>query len=174
MENPTKRQRWKRALLLLIPLLGVTSWLGSSSVAYVANLRLYQIPTASMAPALAPGDRISVNRRSGTPKRGEIWVFSMPNGSHLVKRVVGLPGETVEVAGGRVLIDGAPIAEPYVTAPTTYAMPPVRLGPDEYFMLGDRRNGSNDSHVWGPLPRDRLIGRAEYRYWPKSRIGAIQ
>ena len=174
MENPRNRRRWKRALWLPVPLLGLTCWYGSNSVAYVANLRLYTIPTASMAPALAPGDRISVDSRGGVPKRGEIWVFSMPNGTTLVKRVIGLPGETIEVTGGRVLIDDGPIAEPYVVVPMTYAMPPVRLGADEYFMLGDRRNGSNDSHVWGPLPKDRLVGRAEYRYWPRSRIGGIK
>jgi signal peptidase I len=174
MENSTNRRRWRRALWLLVPLLGVSLWYGSSSVAYVANIRLYTIPTASMAPTLAPGDRISVDQRGGTPERGEIWVFSMPNGSTLVKRVIGLPGETIEVTGGRVVVDGKALAEPYLAAPITYAMPPVRLGADEYFMLGDRRNGSNDSHVWGPLPKDRLIGRVEYRYWPRNRIGGIK
>lgn len=173
METGRKRRWSGRSLVLLIPFLGVSLWYGSRAVGYVANLRVFSIPSASMSPALAPGDRIAVDIRGGTPHRREIWVFSMPQGGTAVKRVIGLPGETVRVSGGRVLVDDRPLDEPYLAAPITYSMPPVRLGADEYFMMGDSRNASHDSHVWGPLAKGLLIGRAEHRYWPKGRIGGL-
>ena len=125
-----------------------------------------------MMPTLRPGDRVQADDAGGAdPKRGEVWVVLgppklFPGGGPLVKRVIGLPGETVEVRLGRVLIDGRPIAEPYLTAPGTYSMPARRLGPGEYFVLGDSRDASNDSHVWGPAPRDQFLGRARLGCWP--------
>jgi signal peptidase I len=155
--------------------LTAAGWLALHAVTFATSLRVYVIPSSSMAPALAPGDRIAVDVRPGSlPKRGEIWVFTMPSGSTGLKRVVGLPGETVEVAGGRVLVDGAPLDEPYLSGPIAYTMPPVRLGPGEFFVLGDNRNNSHDSHAWGPLAARRLIGRAEYRYWPATRLGGLK
>jgi signal peptidase I len=174
MESKPKNRRKRRAWLALIPVLAALLWYGSRAVVYAANLRAFEIPPGakSMAPTLLPGDRIVVER-GGTPKRGEIWVFTSSNTITMVKRVIGLPGESVEVAGGKILIDGDPLPEPYPTTSIGYTMPPLRLGPDEYFVLGDSRNGSLDSHTLGPLPRSRLIGRAEHRIWPKSRIGPL-
>jgi signal peptidase I len=176
MESTLRKRLSRRSWPVLILALAALLWYGSHAVGYVANLRAFVIPPGarSMAPAILPGDRISVDIRGGTPKRGEIWTFSAPNGTTLVKRAIGLPGETVEVLGGRVLIDGRPLAEPYLAAPIAYTLPPVRLGPDEYFLLGDGRNTSFDSHIWGPLPRSRLIGRVEHRFWPRGRIGPVQ
>jgi signal peptidase I len=171
---PVVKRRKRRIWLALLPVFAALLWYGSSSVGYVANMRAFVIPPGakSMSPALLPGDRIAVDIRGGTPNRGEIWVFSDTK-TTMVKRVIGLPGETVEVAGGKVLIDGKPLAESYPTTPIGYTMPPVRLGPDEYFVLGDSRNGSLDSHTLGPLPHSRLVGRAEHRIWPKDRIGPL-
>jgi signal peptidase I len=170
-----KRRRWSvRLLLILIPFLGVSLWYASFAVSYVANHRVFFVPSASMSPAIAPGDRITVDRGAGSPGRGEVWAFSMPDGTTLVKRIIGLPGETVEVSGGRVLIDGKPISEPYLTTPMNYAMPPVSLGPDEYFVLGDNRNASNDSHIWGPIGKSRFLGRAELRYRPGGGISGLK
>ena len=116
--EPRRRRRWSiRLLLILVPFLGLTLWYASFAVAYVANLRVYFIPSGSMSPTIAPGDRITIDRGAGSPGRGEIWVFSMPDGATLVKRVIGLPGETIEVSGGRVLIDDRPIDEPYLDRP---------------------------------------------------------
>src|SRR4051794_16019464 len=120
--------RWRKAWLLLVPFLAAGSWFSWNAATYATSLRVYFVPTKSMSPALAPGDRILADtRRSTPPKRGEIWVFNMPRGGIGVKRVVGLPGETLEVAGGRVLIDGQPLAEPYLAVPMTYTMPAVKL-----------------------------------------------
>jgi signal peptidase I len=168
------RRPKKRLLLLLIPTLAAGLWYGSHAVGYVANLRAFMVPSGSMAPAIQWGDRITVDTRGGTPNRGEIWAFHGPNSSTLIKRVIGLPGETIEVADGRVLIDGKALDEPYLASPMTYTMPPISLGPEQYFMLGDSRNTSADSHVWGPLHKSKFIGRAETRFWPKDRIGPVR
>jgi signal peptidase I len=149
------------------------------TLAQLTGARAYLVPTASMAPTLRPGDRLEADDAGGAdPKRGQVWVLQgpakvFPGGGTLVKRVVGLPGETVEVASGRVLIDGRPLAEPYLAAPPSYTMPPRTLGLDEYFVLGDNRNASNDSHLWGPAPRSSFLGRARLRFWPPSRFGGL-
>ncbi len=149
MKRPRIGRKTRRALLWASPILLALLWYGPGAVGYVASLRAFMVPGGSMAPTLLPGDRIAVEMGQGAPKRGEVWLFTTPNGQTLVKRVVGLPGETIEVVGGRLLIDGEPIPEPYLTARA-------------------------DSHVWGPLPGDRFIGRAQHRIWPKSRIGPIR
>src|SRR3954451_3432959 len=118
-----RRRRWTvRLLLVLVSFAGLTLWSGSLAVSYVANHRVFLIPSASMSPTIAWGDRISVDLGADSPRRGEVGTFSMPSGTTLVKRVIGLPGETIEVSGGRVLSDGRPISEPYSTAPMNYAM----------------------------------------------------
>jgi signal peptidase I len=159
-------------------LAGWLVWSLASSAMAVPN-RLYLIPSGSMAPTLRPGDRVAVQAYSNArPKRGEIWVFRMPPSSRqapnlAVKRVIGLPGERIEVANGQLLIDGRRLAEPYLAAPASYSMPPLTLRRDEYFVLGDSRNSSHDGHVWGALPGDHLIGPVKVRLWPVQRIGGF-
>jgi signal peptidase I len=169
-------RRCRRKVWLLLSLfLAAGLWFAWNAVTYATAVRVYFVPTKSMSPTLAPADRIIADTRPRIPpKRGEIWVFNMPSGSIGVKRVVGLPGESVEVAGGRVLVDGQPLTEPYLAGPITYTMPAVRLQAGEYFVLGDNRNGSNDSHLWGPLEVDRFIGPVRFRPWPPSRIGRLR
>ncbi|MHC5541322.1 signal peptidase I [Singulisphaera rosea] len=169
--NGKRRRRW----LLIIPALSVILWFARDAATYATSLRVYSIPSGSMGPTLAPGDRICVSLRGASaPRRQEVWVFRMPKGGEVVKRVIGLPGETIEVSSGRVWIDGKVIEEPYLKAPITYTMPPIHLQTGEYFMMGDSRNASNDSHVWGPVPDNQFVGRAEYRCWPSNRIGSLR
>lgn len=138
----------------------------------------YYVPSESMLPVLEKGDQFRAevwfSLRSG-PKREQIWVVSNPepadnNGYFLVKRVVGLPGEMVLVKNGKLYIDGKAWDEPYVKEKPTYKWGPKKLASDEYFVLGDNRNESKDSHVWGPVKREGFIGRAFVRYWPLSRF----
>lgn len=176
-DEPGGSSRRPRRGWIVWPSVLLAAWAVGGVISFATSLRAYTVPTASMAPAIQPGDRVGVvTQPTKGPRRGEIWVFHMPPASRLlgsdaVKRVIGLPGETIEVAGGRVLINGVPTNEPYLRGPIGYAMPPVTLGPNEYFVLGDSRAKSHDSHVWGPLPGDCLVGPVKVRYWPIPRAG---
>lgn len=108
-------------------------------------------------------------------QHGDVVVFEPPNhpGEDYVKRIVGLPGETVEVRNGQVLVNDQPLPEPFRPRAGTYTMPPREVPPDNVFVLGDNRNNSNDSHNWGALPIDNIVGRAWVSYWPPENWGVI-
>jgi signal peptidase I len=152
----------------LVWLLGAIGW-------EATTLRAFVIPSGSMSPTVRPGDRVTADMNpKSPPQRGEIWIAHiprMPPNSLAIKRVIGLPGETIEVKNGQVWIDGRPLKEPYLTAATPGAMPPVALGPSEYFLMGDSRAGSADCRAWGPLHREDLPGKVNYRFWPPNRLG---
>lgn len=153
--------------------------------AFVAEARY--IPSHSMQPGLQVGDRLVVEKLSGRflgPRRGEIVVFGPPPRAHeihnaLVKRVIGLPGEAVILRAGRVWIDGHALREPYVAEPIRYpepvwaeiGMPGGRVPRGMVFVMGDNRNNSTDSHVFGPVPIANIIGHPLVRFWPLTRLG---
>ncbi|MEP7358987.1 MAG: signal peptidase I, partial [Anaerolineales bacterium] len=115
----------------------------------------FRIEGSSMEPSMHPNQYVLVDRVSyklGDPHRGDVVVFNYPLATErdFIKRVIGLPGETVSVSQGLVSINGVPLKEPYISAPPTYENS-WTLGSDEYFVLGDNRNSSSDSHSWGPL-----------------------
>lgn len=128
----------------------------------------------SMQPNLQPAERLVIEKVSyyfAEPQRNDIVVLDMPQMSELlIKRVVGLPGEQVEIRRGTVLIDGQSITQPFVQIQggTTYG--PITLGPNSYFVMGDNRGNSNDSRVFGPVSRNVIAGRAWIRYWPLDRF----
>lgn len=157
----------------------------------------FRVEGASMYPTLASGEYLIVNRLvylrvdaerlsrivpfwkveqpssrtpARQPERGEVIVFSYPLDptKDFVKRVVGLPGELVEVRAGTVHIDGAPLAEPYLRRTDQSSAAPLRLGPDEYYVIGDNRPSSNDSRSWGAVPADLILGKVWVVYWPFS------
>ncbi len=144
------------------------------------------IPSPSMVPTLSVGDRLLVDKISyhiHTPEPGDIVVFEPPPqlqeygysaSQAFIKRVIGLPGQTVQVSQGRVLVDGEPLTEPYILESPQYEMPAVQTPPNSLFVMGDNRNDSNDSHVWGFLPTDNVIGKAAFRFWPWSRAGSFK
>ena len=179
VETPGGRRRTRRRKVILIGLLLLpAAGLLVSGASRAVSIRAYNIPSGSMAPTLKAGDRVGVQTKpSDLPKRGEVWVFRMPPAAGTpgegVKRIIGLPGETVAVAGGVVLIDGVALSEPNIPGPISYEMPPRTLKPGEYFVLGDSRNSSHDGHVWGPLPADHLVGPVTMRYWPLRRVGGL-
>lgn len=102
------------------------------------------------------------------PNRGEVIVFNYPldPGKDFVKRVVGLPGETVEVRDGTVYIDGEALPEPYLQRRDASSSRPLALGEGEYYVIGDNRRNSNDSRAWGAVPEDNIVGRVWLVYWP--------
>jgi signal peptidase I len=137
------------------------------------------IPSGSMEPTLKINDRIMVEKisyRWRAPKRGEIIVFEppFPGGKAYIKRIIGLPGEKIAIQGGKVLINGEALQEPYILEEPDYEIPPYIIPPGYYWVMGDNRNNSNDSHIWGFLPQENIMGRAVLRFWPPdTRIGTI-
>jgi len=139
----------------------------------------------SMEPTFFGDDRLVVSRVHyllGQPQRGDILVFNslreseLARGVMLIKRVVGLPGDTVEFRDQRVHINGEPLAEPYIKDEVCRRRcqdRSWRLGENEYFMMGDNRNNSNDSRSFGPVPLPKIVGRVIFRYFPPASIGAI-
>jgi len=139
----------------------------------------FYIPSGSMEPTLQIGDRIIVSKlayRFGEPRRGDIVVFKYPldPSRDFVKRLIGLPGETVALRDNRLYINGQLVEENYLPPDIHFAdFGPVKVPPGYYLMLGDNRNNSDDSRVWGPLPRENIIGKAILIYWPLERIGLL-
>ncbi|HEY9641104.1 MAG TPA: signal peptidase I, partial [Coleofasciculaceae cyanobacterium] len=90
-----------------------------------------------------------------------------------IKRVIGTPGDVVQVKAGTVYLNGHPLTEPYIAEQPAYELDPVQVPDDQLFVMGDNRNNSNDSHVWGFLPQQNIIGRAVFRFFPFDRIGFL-
>ena len=144
-------------------------------------LEAFRIPSESMVPTLEVGDRVFVNKfiyRFTEPERGDIVVFESVNGGEedLIKRVVGVPGDEVEVRSGTLLVNGEPQNEPYLNRenPDDSFFGPSRLSEGEVFVMGDNRANSADSRVFGPLPVENIEGEAFMRFWPPTRIGALR
>ena len=147
------------------------------------------IPSRSMEPTLRIDDRLLVEKvgaRVWLPHRGDILVFNPPPlaseiHNALIKRVIGLPGERMAIHNGKVFINGHPMVEPYIKEGPKYPEPDWgRLGmPDgvvpvrSLFMMGDNRNNSQDSHVFGPVPIDNIVGHPFLRFWPPATFGRI-
>lgn len=152
-----------------------------------ATIQAYRVRGVSMLPNLESGQYLLINKavyfKVGSrylfhpPKRGEVVVLRPPNtvGEVYIKRVIGLPGETVEVRGGRVLVNGRALAEPYLSQPPTYTLPPHLVPQGAYFVLGDNRDSSADSHyeVVGPIPAENILGKAWLSLWPLGDLGLV-
>ena len=136
-----------------------------------------RVDGASMEPTLFSGEYVVVNRlsyRLGSPHRGDIIVFHFPRDpkEEYIKRVIGLPGDEVEVRNGTVYINGQPLDENYLKVKTNYIGSWV-ITEGQLFVLGDNRNNSSDSHDWGTVPLDYVVGKAVMVYWPPPAWGLI-
>ena len=170
-----KNQLWKEIVEL-----GQSLILG---IVLAMVLQIFIQPTIvygqSMEPNLHDQERVILDKVAyhiGTPTRGDIVVFPVKGEPlPLIKRVVGLPGETVEVRGGRVLVNGVALKEPYVSGPTVGNMAPVLVPANTVFVMGDNRapGSSLDSRRLGPIPLNKLVGRARLAYWPLADVGIL-
>ena len=158
----------------------------------------FRIPSPSMVDTLRPGDRVLVDRvvfHLRHPRRGDVVVFEYPRNRDImfIKRVIGLPGDTLETRAGRLYVNGRLLDEPYVhetagvrdptnagepVAGTTMRDPwsladPYTVGKDEYFVMGDNRTRSDDSRAWGTVPAANIIGAGFLTYWPLGRLGTL-
>jgi signal peptidase I len=149
-------------------LLSVILFLGINALS--ARIRVESI---SMQPTLYEGDFVIVNKvayKVGTPSRGDVIIFHFPpdpGREPYIKRIIGLPGDQIHITGGKVYVNDQPLREPYIKAPPAYegswTVPEGSL-----FVLGDNRNNSSDSHSWGMVPVENVIGKAEVVYWPPT------
>lgn len=172
---------WLRQLL---PLLG---WVLLALLLRWLVLEPRWIPSGSMLPTLQLQDRVLVQKigpRLGLPLRpGTIVVFHPPPvllaagydpDAALIKRVVAVAGDEVAVREGRLYRNGAPVEPDWARGPIDYDLQPLTVPPEHLLVLGDNRNSSLDSHLWGPLPEREVLGTAFWRYWPLDRFGPIR
>ncbi|PSB11892.1 signal peptidase I [Pleurocapsa sp. CCALA 161] len=144
------------------------------------------IPSESMFPTLATGDRLVVEKvgyKFHPPNKGDIIVFQPPEmlrmignfekSQAFIKRVIAKSGDKVAVKDGIVYVNEQPLVEDYIAAPPEYELIPVTVPERQLFVMGDNRNNSNDSHIWGFLPTENVIGHAVFRFWPLDRIGTV-
>jgi signal peptidase I len=166
------------------------SWLRdlflSVLIAVVVILFLYQpvkVEGTSMMPALVNQERIFINKfiyRFGLADigRGDTVVFWFPGdpSKSYIKRVIGVPGDSVEIRDGTVVVNNTALPEPYVLEEfrDRFSMPRKTVPSDEYFVLGDHRSSSNDSRAWGMVPRRYIYGKAVFVYWPLERLGVLR
>jgi signal peptidase I len=145
----------------------------------LARLQPVLVEGDSMRPTLLPGQRLAVGPLDRPPRRGDLVVVrrQAPATMEVVKRVVGLPGERVRLVAGRLQVDGVTVAEPYLAAGAGAGAPQagagdldVRLGGDQYLVLGDHRAASSDGRDFGPVPAAALTGRVRFAYWPPRRL----
>ncbi len=159
-------------------------------VIYLFIVSPHQVNGQSMVPNFQSGEYVlsdKVSYRLGNPKRGDVVVFHAPEaancpkgtGCDFIKRVLGLPGETIAVHDNHIYVNNRPVDEPYL--PKEFQILPgpatrdktITLGPDEYFVCGDNRPYSSDSRSWGPIQKSDIVGRAFLRYWPTNVMGMI-
>ena len=156
----------KEAIITLV--LAAVIFLGAR-----ATIQTYEVFQSSMLPNFQPGERVVVNKAVywfGEPQRGDVIILKAPNGDreNWIKRIIGLPGDTIEIKKGVTYVNGVAIDEPYVKNSFTYTIPEQTVPAYNYFFLGDNRNVSNDSSKGWLLARENVVGKAWLISWPPA------
>ncbi len=141
----------------------------------------YVIRQSSMQPGFHDGQRVLVNKvvyKLHEPERGDVIVFRppppySPKATPFIKRIIALPGDTVEIKMGAVYVNGSQLHEPYIKEPPNYTFQQYKIPEDNYFVLGDNRNNTNDSHTGWTLPRQNIIGKTWLSIWPPDKWGLV-
>ena len=170
---------WKHFLKETVSTIVIAVLIAMTIKTFIVDNRI--IPSASMYPTIHIGDMVLVNKMAyywQTPKHGDIVVFKPPaevGTDDLIKRVIGVPGDVVEVKDKQVWINGQPLAENYLNEKPDYNFGPVTVPADSLFVLGDNRNQSFDGHRWQEpfFPAKSVKGKAFFRYWPLNRLGSL-
>jgi len=189
-EGAKSRSASRRRVVLEYVILAVVA-IAMALLIQAFLVKPYRIPSESMENTLLIGDRVLVDRiswRFSEPERGDIVVFHPPGpGPVLIKRIVGMPGDTLALRDGAVYVDGRRLSEPYVrhvddrpeptepfdTGLSWALQQPCKVPVGSYFLMGDNRTDSKDSRDFGPVARGKLVGRAFARYWPPGRLGGL-
>ncbi|MHB1683779.1 MAG: signal peptidase I [Bacilli bacterium] len=164
---------------------GIWDWIKAILVALVIAWLIhhflfaqFRVDGISMEPTLQNGERLLVDKIPyyfGPPKRGDIIIFHAPDGMDWVKRVIGLPGDTVQVYKGNLILNGKIVHEPFINGPMNPLrnFGPEKVPPGDLFVMGDNRNVSEDSRVIGPIPISKVIGRVDFVFWPLNNFKFI-
>lgn len=172
----------------------IREWVESLVIALVLALLIrafvvqaFKIPTGSMRPTLIEGDRLLVNKfiyRFRKPERGDIIVFRFPKErkKDYIKRLIAAGGETAEIKGGNIYIDGEIVEDPFIIRSINYSNKEpyggigrkIKVPEDNFYVLGDNSGSSKDSRYWGFVPRKNVVGRAFFVYWPPTRIRVLK
>ncbi len=179
--NQTQKHTEENPWIESLKTIGISAILAIGIRTFVAEARY--IPSGSMLPTLEINDRLIIDKlsyRFKDPQRGDIVVFTPTPALQqenfkdaFIKRVIGLPGDTIEVKEGKVYVNGEMLTEEYIKEQPKYDYGPVVVPENQYLVLGDNRNNSYDSHYWGFVPRENIIGQAVIRFFPFNRIGGI-
>lgn len=176
-EKPTKSTL--KIVIEIIEIIIIAFALSWALRTFVIEARV--VPTGSMIPTIQLQDRIIVDKffyKFGEFERGDIVVFQPPPNAHTeedyIKRVIALPGDTIEILHHKTYINGELYEEPYVPEPQIENVEPMTIPEGTVFVMGDNRNYSADSREWGVLPIENISGTALFRYWPLNRIGSVK
>jgi len=152
------------------------------AIAIFAFLRVsfqgYMVRGSCMLPGIENQDWVMVSKASyfcSDPQHGDIIILEppIPANHPFIKRVIAVPGDTIEVKDGKVYLNDIVLTEPYVSEPPRYTLPAREIPEGEYFVLGDNRNSADDSHIWGTVPGENIIGNAWFIYWPLEHWGRV-
>ena len=175
-ESPKSTAKFLLELLEIVLIAFALSWVLRT---YIIEAR--KIPTGSMLPTIQLEDRVIVDKfffkQFDHINHGDIIVFHPPPSAHatedFIKRVVGLPGDKVEIKNRTTYVNDQPLYEPYLLEKPNHDFGPIVVPTDSVFVMGDNRNNSADSREWGFLPVTNITGRTLFRYWPIGQIGAL-